>query len=81
MGKNIGKNISKRWSGKYSQKLLDHAKNSATNPYKVSSKRDIEKTAEASLFLIQKQLQMSIIRKYLKKDLYLQKKRKKILMN
>ena len=30
MGKNIGKNISKNLSGKYSQKLLDHAKQFAT---------------------------------------------------
>ena len=34
MGKNIGKNISKNLSGKYSQKLLDHAKQSATNALK-----------------------------------------------
>ena len=31
MGKNIGKNISKNLSGKYGQKLLDHAKQSATD--------------------------------------------------
>ena len=31
MDKNIGKNISKNLSGKYSQKLLDHAKQSATD--------------------------------------------------
>ena len=30
MGKNIGRNISKNLSGKYRQKLLDHAKKSAT---------------------------------------------------
>ena len=39
MGKNIGKNISKILSGKYSQKLLDHAKQSATVALKTSSKR------------------------------------------
>ena len=38
MGKNIGKNISKNSSGKYSQKLVDHAKKSATDALKSSSK-------------------------------------------
>ena len=33
MGKNIGKNISTNLSGKYSQKLLDHAKQSATDAF------------------------------------------------
>ena len=36
MGKNIGKNISKSLSGKCSQKLLDHAKQSATDALKTS---------------------------------------------
>ena len=50
MGKNIGKNISKNLSGKYSpsmlvtrQKLLDHAKKSAIDVLKTSSKRFIQK--------------------------------------
>ena len=38
MGKNIGKNINKNFSGKYSQKLLDHAKQSATDALKTTSK-------------------------------------------
>ena len=53
IGKNTGKNISKSLSGKYGpcklamrQKLLDHAKQSATNAIKTSSKRVIQKTAE-----------------------------------
>ena len=33
MGKNSGKNISKKLSGRYSQKLLDHAKQSATDAF------------------------------------------------
>ena len=41
MGKNIGKNISKNLSGKYSQKLLDHAKQSAADALKITSKRAI----------------------------------------
>ena len=46
MGKYIGKNISKRLSSKYSQKLLDHAKQSATVAFKTSSKRVIQKAVE-----------------------------------
>ena len=46
--KNIGKNV----SGKYGQKLLDHAKKSATDALKTYSKRVIQKTAEATGDLI-----------------------------
>ena len=53
MGKNISKNVSKSLSGKYSpgmlaacQKLLDHAKQSATDALKTSSKRVIQIAAE-----------------------------------
>ena len=55
MDKNIGKNISKNLSSKYSpgmlamrHKLLDHAKKSATDAFKTSLKRVIQKTAEAT---------------------------------
>ena len=34
--KNTGKNISKNLSGKYGQKLLDHAKKSATDALKTA---------------------------------------------
>ena len=46
MGKNIGKNISKDLSGTQSQKLLDHAKQFATDAFKTASKRAIQKTTE-----------------------------------
>ena len=46
MGRNIGKNVSK--SRKYSQKFLGHAKHSATDALKMSSKRVIQKTLEAT---------------------------------
>ena len=51
MGNKIGKNISKNLSSEYGQKLLDHAKQSATNGIfsKTSSKRVIQKTAEATV--------------------------------
>ena len=52
MGKNIGKNISENLSGKYSQKFLDHAKEFATNGLKATSKRVLQKTAEATGNLI-----------------------------
>ena len=42
MSKNIGKSISKNLSENYSQKLLDHAKQSATKALK-TSKRVIQK--------------------------------------
>ena len=38
MGKNIGKNISKSLNTKYSQKLLHHAKQSATDAFDTSPK-------------------------------------------
>ena len=43
---------SKNVSSKYSQKLLDHAKRSATDALKTASKRAIQKTAEAAGDLI-----------------------------
>ena len=46
--KNTGKNI----SSSYSQKLVDSAKKSATDTIKTSSKRGIQKTAEATGDLI-----------------------------
>ena len=96
LGKNISKNITKNLSVKYSpgvlairQKLLHRAKKSAADALKASSKRVIQKTAEATSNLIvnkianririeielqkfqknhnkiiQRQLQMSMIKKY-----------------
>ena len=108
MVKHIGKNISQNLSGKcrsgmlsMRKKFLDHAKKSATEALKTSSKRVIQKTREATgdlignkiankitkIFkktynkIIQKQYQMNMIKKYLKKDMYLQKKDNKLLIN
>ena len=47
-GKNIGKNIGKNLSRKYSQKLVDHAKQSAIDKLKTTSKRVIQKATEAT---------------------------------
>ena len=59
MGKIIGKNIGKSMGGIYGsgmlamrQKRLDHAKQSAIDALKTSSKRVIQKTAEATGDLI-----------------------------
>ena len=41
MGKNIGKNIGKNLSDKYSLKLIDHAKQSATDVFKTVSEKAI----------------------------------------
>ena len=48
--------MSKNLSGKYSQKFLDHDKQSATDAFKTSSKRAIEKTAEVISDLIDNKL-------------------------
>ena len=48
----MGKNISKNLSGEYSQKLLDHAKQSATDALRTTSKRLIQQTAAATGDLI-----------------------------
>ena len=89
MRKGIAENISKILSGKYSQKLLDHAKKSATDALKTSLKNVIQKTPEGTGDLvcnkianritstevrhriIQKELQMNMIKNNLKKDIYL----------
>ena len=64
IGKNIGKSISENLIGKYSQKLLDHVKQSTADVFKDTSKR-----------VIQKQLQMSMMEKYLKKDIYISRRK------
>ena len=40
------KNVSKNLSSKYSQKLIDHAKQFATDAFKNASKRAIQKPEE-----------------------------------
>ena len=52
MGENIGKKISEILRAKCSQKLFDHAKQSATDALKTTSKRVIQKTTEANGDLI-----------------------------
>ena len=52
MCRNIGKSISISLTSKYSQKLLDHAKQSATDVLKTASKRSVQKTGAATRDLI-----------------------------
>ena len=46
--KNLGKNV----SNKYSRKIIDIAKKSATDAIKTASQRAIQKTAEATGYLV-----------------------------
>ena len=48
----FAKNMGKSLSNKYGQKRLDSAKNSTTDAIKTASKREIQKTAEATGDLI-----------------------------
>ena len=48
MGKNTGKKISKTLTDKYSQKRFYHAKKSAIDALKTSSKRVIKKNSRSS---------------------------------
>ena len=59
---NIGENINEKLSRKYSQKLLDHAKRSATDALKISSERFIQKTPEATGDLIGNKIASRIIK-------------------
>ena len=97
MGKNFVKDISKNLSGKYSQKPIDHAKQSATDTFKTASKKQLcFKTAEATGDLIGNKITDKITKslqqnnsetvknehdKEIPKDIYLQKKDKKLLIN
>ena len=82
-GKILVENISKNLSSKYSQKLLDHAKQSAeaTGDLKlIKLLIELRKSQKHYDKIIQKQLQMSMIKNYLNKDTYLQKKDRKLLI-
>ena len=52
LGINISKNICKNLSNKYSQTLIDHAKQSATDANKASSKKTIQTKGESTGNLI-----------------------------
>ena len=58
----MGKNIYKILNRKYSQKIIDHAKQPVTVLLKTSSKRMIQKTAEATADLIRNKIADKIAR-------------------
>ena len=70
MGGNIINYISKNLSCKYSQNLIDYAKQSATDALKTASKRAIQKTAEATGYLIRNKIadRITKVSKMLPKD-------------
>ena len=92
MGKNIGESIRKNLNSKYTQKLLYHIKHPVTDVFKRASQRATELNTEATGDLIGDKiadkirkvsnckLQMSMTKKCLKKDIYFQKKDRKLLM-
>ena len=63
MDKNVVRNISK-----YSQKLFDHPKHSITDALKAASKRENQKTAEASSDLIGNKIADNITRTLLSRS-------------
>ena len=65
--KNIDKNISKNLSGKYSQKILDHARQSATDTLQTVSKSAIQRRAKPvnNILLIKSQKSQELYRKIL----------------
>ena len=52
IGRNIGKITRKNLSSKHSKKLLDLAKQTATDAFRTASRRAIQRTAEATGDLI-----------------------------
>ena len=64
MGKNIGKYLSKNVSSTYTQKLFDYAEQSATEPLKTTSKKAIQKTAEATGDLIGNKIADAVAKLY-----------------
>ena len=90
--RNIGTHaakVAKNMSNEYSQKLVDTAKTSATDAIKTALKRAIQKTAEATGDLVGNKIvdkitnvsKMKLIMKYQKRDIFLQMKDNKLLMN
>ena len=91
----FAKNIGKKLANKYGQERFDDAKKSTTDAIKTASKRAVQKTAAATGDLIGNKIAdkiTSVSKKSPKelqndemeapkKDIYLQKKDKKLLMN
>ena len=80
MYKNTDININRNLSGKYSQTPLDHAKLSGTDPLKIVSKWAIQQQHLVTWIVTKLLTLLQTSQKCQKKDLYLQKKDKKLLM-
>ena len=81
---NIGKNMSSKYSRRFLVSAIKYwATKVATDAIKTASKRTTQKTAEAlgGCRMMKSCNQMRQIMKYQKKDIYLQKKDNKLLMN
>ena len=84
--KNIGKKISRNLNIKNNQKLLDSAEQSATNPLKLFQKKQFKQHQNliGNTISDRKKPPHRIIKKqmwkHLEKDIYLQKKDRKLLM-
>ena len=87
--KTLVKKISKNLSSKYHQKLLHHDKQSATDAFKTAFQKVIQKAVEATEDLIGNKIADEITRvskaidekkKPLKKNVYVQKRDRKLLM-
>ena len=77
----FAKNMGKSLSNKYGHKLLDSAKKSTTDAIKTTSKRAIQKTAEATSDLIGNKIAdkiTSVILKNLQKNYLIMMKEKKM---
>ena len=71
----FAKNIGKSLSNKYGQKLLDSAKKFTTDAIKTASKREIQKTAEATGDLIGKKVADKITSKASPKEVSVSNKK------
>ena len=81
IGRYFSKNTSKNLTSKYHQKILDHAKQSATDALKTASKRAIRKTAEATGDLIEQKMikELQEFQKFHQRIIQKQIKKKKCL--
>ena len=78
LGKNTGKDISKNFFQK------SHSRNSRNNYWiwlVIKLLIELQKFQEIHNKIIHRQIQMRVIKKYLEKDMYHQKRYRKLLMN
>ena len=69
------------FNSKYGKKLTDTAINTGKDFATIAGKKNVHKTAEATGDLIASKIADKLIMKYQKRDIFLQKKDKRLLMN